>query len=52
MTCTWQVSGRGSVSFDDWVRMDLQYAKRTGLWQDLMLIVLTLPALIFHRGIR
>jgi lipopolysaccharide/colanic/teichoic acid biosynthesis glycosyltransferase len=52
MTCTWQVSGRGSVSFDDWVRMDLQYAKRTGLWQDLKLIVLTLPALIFHRGIR
>jgi len=49
MTCTWQVSGRGSVSFDDWVRMDLQYAKRAGLWQDLKLIVLTLPALIFHR---
>ena len=52
MTCTWQVSGRGSVSFDDWVRMDLQYAKRTGPWQDLKLIVLTLPALVFHRGIR
>ena len=52
MTCTWQVSGRGAVSFDEWVRMDLRYVKRKSLWQDVKLIVLTLPALIFHRGIR
>ena len=52
MTCTWQVSGRGAVSFDDWVRMDLRYVKRKSLWQDVKLIVLTLPALLFHRGMR
>lgn len=52
MTCTWQVSGRGSVSFDDWVRMDLRYARRQSVWQDLKLMALTAPALIFHRGIR
>lgn len=52
MTCTWQVSGRGSVSFDDWVRMDLQYARTRSVWQDVKLIVLTLPALLFHRGMR
>jgi lipopolysaccharide/colanic/teichoic acid biosynthesis glycosyltransferase len=52
MTCTWQVAGRGSVSFDDWVRMDLRYARRPGMWQDLKLMTLTLPALLFHRGMR
>lgn len=52
MTCTWQVSGRGAVSFDDWVRMDLQYARRRSAWQDAKLIVMTLPALLFHRGMR
>ena len=52
MTCTWQISGRGTVKFDDWVRMDLQYARRTRLATDLKLIVLTLPSLLFHRGIR
>jgi lipopolysaccharide/colanic/teichoic acid biosynthesis glycosyltransferase len=34
------------------VRMDLQYAKRAGVWQDLKLMALTLPALLFHRGMR
>lgn len=52
MTCTWQISGRGTVKFDDWVRMDLQYARRTSLATDLKLIVMTLPSLLFHRGIR
>jgi lipopolysaccharide/colanic/teichoic acid biosynthesis glycosyltransferase len=52
MTCSWQVSGRGAVSFDDWVRMDLRYAQRSGMWQDLKLILLTVPALLFHRGMR
>jgi lipopolysaccharide/colanic/teichoic acid biosynthesis glycosyltransferase len=52
MTCSWQVSGRGAVSFDDWVRMDLRYAQRGGMWQDVKLILLTVPALLFHRGMR
>ena len=52
ITCIWQVAGRGAVSFDDWVRMDLQYVRRRGLWEDVKLIVLTVPALLFHRGIR
>ncbi|BBO33000.1 sugar transferase [Lacipirellula parvula] len=52
MTCTWQVSGRGAVSFDEWVRMDLQYARKRSAWQDVKLIVMTVPALLFHRGMR
>jgi lipopolysaccharide/colanic/teichoic acid biosynthesis glycosyltransferase len=52
MTCTWQVTGRGRVRFDDWVRMDLRYAKRHSLWRDLKLVCVTLPAVVFQRGMR
>lgn len=52
MTCTWQVMGRGRVRFDDWVRMDLRYAARHSLWHDLKLVLVTLPSLIFQRGMR
>ena len=52
ITCTWQVSGRGKVRFDDWVRMDLRYAARPSILADLKLVFSTLPALIFQRGMR
>lgn len=52
MTCTWQVKGRGRVSFDEWVRMDLRYAADHSLWHDVKLVFVTLPSLVFHRGIR
>ena len=52
ITCTWQVCGRGKVRFDDWVRMDLEYVAEQGLWRDAKLVMATIPALLFHRGIR
>jgi lipopolysaccharide/colanic/teichoic acid biosynthesis glycosyltransferase len=52
MTCTWQVSGRGKVSFDDWVRMDLRYSARHSVAHDLKLVFFTLPSLFFQRGMR
>jgi lipopolysaccharide/colanic/teichoic acid biosynthesis glycosyltransferase len=50
LTCTWQVSGRSLVTFADWVRMDLRYAQRRTLIQDLRLILLTIPAVLLRRG--
>jgi len=52
MTCTWQVCERGNVSFDDWVRMDLRYAKKPSLLVDLRLLILTLPSLLIQKGMR
>ena len=52
MTCTWQVFGRGRVRFDEWVRMDLRYADNSSVWSDLKLLFITLPSLIFQRGMR
>ena len=52
MTCTWQVTGRGRVRFDDWVRMDLRYASRHSVLSDMKLVFVTLPSLVFQRGMR
>lgn len=52
ITCTWQISGRGNVRFDDWVRMDLDYIERYGFWEDMRLLLLTLPSLLSQKGIR
>lgn len=51
LTCIWQVSGRGDgVSFAEWVRMDVQYIRQRNLWQDLRLILGTVPAMLLQRG--
>lgn len=52
MTCTWQVSARGNVRFDDWVRMDLNYADQKSFFQDAKLLALTLPSLLLNKGMR
>jgi len=52
MTCTWQVCGRGTVRFDEWVRMDLRYIERYSFLEDLKLLFITLPSLVLHKGLR
>lgn len=50
LTCIWQVSGRSEVGFEDWVRMDLRYAKERSLSLDLWLIARTFKAVASRRG--
>jgi lipopolysaccharide/colanic/teichoic acid biosynthesis glycosyltransferase len=50
LTCIWQVRGRGRVSFAEWVRMDLRYIRSHSLVLDLLLLVLTVPAVLLRRG--
>jgi lipopolysaccharide/colanic/teichoic acid biosynthesis glycosyltransferase len=50
LTCIWQVSGRSDLAFDTWVEMDLEYIRSWSLRQDLKLLLLTLPAVVFGRG--
>jgi lipopolysaccharide/colanic/teichoic acid biosynthesis glycosyltransferase len=52
MTCFWQVSGRNTVAFDQWMRMDVQYLRQRSLWCDLFLIFATAPSILFKRGPR
>jgi lipopolysaccharide/colanic/teichoic acid biosynthesis glycosyltransferase len=51
MTCTWQVSGRNEIiQFSDWVKMDLEYIDNWSLTRDLVLIIRTIPVVLFGRG--
>lgn len=52
ITCTWQVKARNTVSFEEWVRMDLNYLQNRSLWTDTKLLLQTAPALLFARGPR
>jgi lipopolysaccharide/colanic/teichoic acid biosynthesis glycosyltransferase len=52
MTCIWQIWGRNTVPFDEWMRMDLRYIRRRSLGYDLRLLMKTPPALILKQGPR
>lgn len=41
LTCIWQVYGRSRVTFDEWMRMDLDYIRNCSLALDLKLIWMT-----------
>ena len=51
ITCIWQAGGRNQItSFEDWVRMDLEYIDNWSLWLDVKLLLKTIPAVLFSRG--
>lgn len=50
ITCTWQVSGRSDISFDQWMKLDLEYIDTWSLWQDIRICFRTVPAVLLSRG--
>ncbi|MCA9924246.1 MAG: sugar transferase [Anaerolineales bacterium] len=51
LTGLWQISGRGSMEFDERVRLDIAYIKHRGLWLDIQIIFRTvIVALIQRKG--
>ena len=50
ITCFWQTSGRSLVSFDEWMKSDLEYIDRWSLWLDIKLLFKTIPAVLMGRG--
>ena len=41
LTCIWQVSGRNSIDFDQWIELDLQYIRERSILLDTKLIFKT-----------
>lgn len=41
LTCIWQVSGRNSIDFDQWIELDLQYIRERSILLDIKLIFKT-----------
>jgi lipopolysaccharide/colanic/teichoic acid biosynthesis glycosyltransferase len=52
ITGLWQVHGRGCVSLDVMLKMDVEYARTWSMRTDLKLILLTLPAVLKGWGAR
>lgn len=50
LTGLWQVYGRGRVTFDEMIRMDLQYVAEASIGLDLKLLALTVPAALKGSG--
>lgn len=50
ITGPWQISGRDSVSFEEWMQMDLDYIDDWRLSTDLKILLLTVPVVLFARG--
>jgi exopolysaccharide biosynthesis WecB/TagA/CpsF family protein len=50
ITCTWQVSGRAEIPFEEQVGMDLSYLANPSLRADIALLARTIPAVVSGRG--
>jgi lipopolysaccharide/colanic/teichoic acid biosynthesis glycosyltransferase len=45
LTGLWQVSGKNRTTFDQMIRLDLDYCRRQSAWLDFKIMLLTFPAL-------
>ena len=50
ITCLWQVNGRNSVPFEQWMELDLQYVRKWSLWLDMQILAKTIPAVLKGSG--
>jgi exopolysaccharide biosynthesis polyprenyl glycosylphosphotransferase len=50
ITCLWQISGRSHLSFNEWMRLDMEYLKQRSLRTDLVIFFKTIPAVIARKG--
>jgi lipopolysaccharide/colanic/teichoic acid biosynthesis glycosyltransferase len=50
ITGKWQIHGRSRTTFDDMVRMDIQYIRERSIWGDLLILLKTPFAVIGGHG--
>ena len=51
ITGLWQVSGRSTIAdFDQWLELDLEYARRWSIWLDLRIMFKTVAVVMLARG--
>jgi exopolysaccharide biosynthesis polyprenyl glycosylphosphotransferase len=50
ITGLWQVNGRSRTTFDEMVRLDLQYVRTQSLWTDIKILAATPRAVISGKG--
>jgi len=50
LTCLWQISGRSTVGFDEWMEFDRDYVRRMSLQLDVSILMRTVWAVVSCRG--
>lgn len=50
LTGLWQVEGRGEVTFEEMMRLDIRYVRQRTIWLDLLILVRTVPAILLRQG--
>jgi lipopolysaccharide/colanic/teichoic acid biosynthesis glycosyltransferase len=51
LTGLWQIEGRGSMTFDERLRLDVQYIRRASIGYDLLLLLRTVGAVWRREGV-
>jgi exopolysaccharide biosynthesis polyprenyl glycosylphosphotransferase len=50
ITCLWQINGRNSIPFEQWMQLDREYVYGWSLWLDLVILVRTIPVVLKGSG--
>ena len=50
LTGLWQISGRNDIDYRRRVHLDCWYVKNWSLWYDLVILLKTIPIVVFGRG--
>lgn len=52
LTGLWQVRGRSDTTYDERVELDATYARTRSFWGDVLILLQTVPVVLFVRGAR
>ena len=50
LTGLWQVSGRSNISFEERVKLDMEYYKKNSFWGDMKILLKTITAVLNKKG--
>ncbi len=50
ITGLWQVAGRSELTYEERVRLDMNYIRNYSIWIDLQIVVQTIPAVLMSKG--
>jgi lipopolysaccharide/colanic/teichoic acid biosynthesis glycosyltransferase len=50
LLCYREIRGRSDLTFEEWVRLDLQYIRERGVWTDIKIFLLAFPAVLGAKG--
>jgi exopolysaccharide biosynthesis polyprenyl glycosylphosphotransferase len=50
ITCLWQIAGRSTISFDQWMELDMLYIEQRSLLLDFKILLKTIPAVLRGSG--